>query len=324
MHPMTTDGDDLDARFIGTASSVLSDEILGAFISANEEDVLRRKRRRKFCVITSGGTQAALEKRVVRSLENFSSGMRGARMTEAIMDQSEDYSVILLVRKGAALPYAHNFTVKNFSDALSYRLTDSDCAGILISHEARRAVKRMHEVISEKRLLVVEYVSVQEYILTLRHIAMMMKSRALGERTMICLAAAVSDFYVPEDNLSLHKLQATQGELVLRLSAVPKCLGLLRLKWAPANTFIVSFKLETDVELLIPKSRVAIKSYGVDLVVGNILETRYEKVTLIDGESAQLIMRPKNDGGDDDDTLAPIEGRLVNLLTLRHTAHSKR
>lgn len=295
-------GADLDVRFIGSASSVLSDGDIEAFISANDVQS------RKLCVITSGGTQAALEKRMVRSLENFSSGTRGARMTEAIL-HADDYAVILLVRKGAVLPYANTFAVKKFSDALMFRPTEY---GVELScGTAKRATARLHKVISEKRLLVAEYVSVQEYILSLRHIAGAMKSRDMGRRLMICLAAAVSDFYIPEEHLSRHKLQAEAGELVLRLQEVPKCLGMLRHKWAPVDTYIVSFKLETDEALLVPKSRKAISTYGVDLVVGNILETRYEKVTLIDGECTKDIL--KKEGSE------PIEVALMDWLVARNS-----
>lgn len=39
---------------------------------------------------------------------------------------------------------------------------------------------------------------------------------------------------------------------------VPKCLGMIRAEWAP-DCFRVSFKLETDLERLLPKARVALK-----------------------------------------------------------------
>lgn len=39
---------------------------------------------------------------------------------------------------------------------------------------------------------------------------------------------------------------------------VPKCLGMIGEEWAP-DCFRVSFKLETDLERLLPKARVALK-----------------------------------------------------------------
>jgi DNA / pantothenate metabolism flavoprotein len=93
---------------------------------------------------------------------------------------------------------------------------------------------------------------------------------------MFYLAAAVSDFYVPWTELPEHKIQSRGGELNLELQQVPKCLGLLRNDWAPA-AFHVSFKLETDEQLLLHKAKAAITSYGVHCVVANELNTRTER-----------------------------------------------
>lgn len=93
---------------------------------------------------------------------------------------------------------------------------------------------------------------------------------------MFYLAAAVSDFYVPWLELPEHKIQSRGGMLNLQLQQVPKCLGLLRNEWAPA-AFHVSFKLETDEQLLLEKSKAAITNYGVHSVVANELNTRTER-----------------------------------------------
>jgi hypothetical protein len=113
-------------------------------------------------------------------------------------------------------------------------------------------------------------------------------------RSVILLAAAVSDFYVPEEELSEHKIQSDgdgdgagdgagaggAGGLVLRLRPVPKTLFALRTQWAP-SACIVSFKLETDPGILIKKAWGAVEAYGVDAVVANVLETRYSEVTMV-------------------------------------------
>eukprot|EP00028_Trichosphaerium_sp_Am-I-7-wt_P007574 CAMPEP_0168535556 /NCGR_PEP_ID=MMETSP0405-20121227/18814_1 /TAXON_ID=498012 /ORGANISM="Trichosphaerium sp, Strain Am-I-7 wt" /LENGTH=68 /DNA_ID=CAMNT_0008562973 /DNA_START=593 /DNA_END=796 /DNA_ORIENTATION=- len=52
-------------------------------------------------------------------------------------------------------------------------------------------------------------------------------------------------------------------------------------EWCP-NAFIVSFKLETDVSMLPGKSMTALKSYGHQLVIGNILGTHKDEVTLFE------------------------------------------
>ena len=98
----------------------------------------------------------------------------------------------------------------------------------------------------------------------------------LGAKAMFYLAAAVSDFYVPWPGLPEHKIQSRAGALVLEMANVPKCLGLLRSQWAP-RAFFVSFKLETDEEILLQKAKGALAKYGVHCVVANMLETRKDR-----------------------------------------------
>lgn len=49
-----------------------------------------------------------------------------------------------------------------------------------------------------------------------------------------------------------HKIQSSGGQLTLDLEQVPKALGVLTGTWAP-RAVVVSFKLETDEDLLISK-----------------------------------------------------------------------
>ena len=109
-------------------------------------------------------------------------------------------------------------------------------------------------------------------------------------RVIYFLAAAVSDFYVPPEQLPQHKLQSGQlltpraestsfpppdppaaAQLRLNLCPVPKRLGALVADWAPGS-FVASFKLETDPALLQTKARMAIRNYAVHLVVANQLQ----------------------------------------------------
>lgn len=62
----------------------------------------------KIAFITSGGTSVKLEKNSVRSLENFSTGKRGALLAESFL--REEYYVIFFHRKGSCEPYFHHFT----------------------------------------------------------------------------------------------------------------------------------------------------------------------------------------------------------------------
>ena len=73
-----------------------------------------------------------------------------------------------------------------------------------------------------------------------------------------------------------HKIQSSTG-LVLDLKQVPKMLGKLTKEWAP-HSFIVSFKLETDEDLVIKKATSAIEKYGVHLVVANQLQVNFSVI----------------------------------------------
>jgi phosphopantothenate-cysteine ligase len=51
-----------------------------------------------------------------------------------------------------------------------------------------------------------------------------------------------------------HKLQSSEGVPNLQLALVPKMLTPLVRHWVP-EAFVVSFKLETDQDLLVAKAR---------------------------------------------------------------------
>lgn len=136
-----------------------------------------------------------------------------------------------------------------------------------------------------------------------------------GSLGLVYLAAAVSDFYIPQEKRALHKIQSrnygiqsqtsstsdastfiseetTQDDanntlqlqsdntLNLTLYPVPKTIPSLRKVWCP-NAFVVSFKLETDASILRQKSVIALQKNDVHLVIGNELATRYEKVFIL-------------------------------------------
>ena len=62
-------------------------------------------------LVTSGGTSVPLEKNTVRSLENFSTGMRGALSTENFIIQSPNTRVIYFHKKGSKRPFKATFEV---------------------------------------------------------------------------------------------------------------------------------------------------------------------------------------------------------------------
>ncbi len=54
-----------------------------------------------------------------------------------------------------------------------------------------------------------------------------------------------------------HKIQSRDGQLTLDLQQVPKALGVLTSTWAP-QAVVVSFKLETDEDILVLKVHVLV------------------------------------------------------------------
>jgi len=70
-----------------------------------------------------------------------------------------------------------------------------------------------------------------------------------------------------------HKIQSSGGIPVVKLAMVPKMLGPLTRNWVP-DAFVVSFKLETDQNILLEKAIGALKRYDHHIVVANLLMTR--------------------------------------------------
>lgn len=264
---------------------------------------------RAVVLVTSGGTSVPLERNTVRSVENFSTGKRGAASAEYFLKLG--YVVIFLYRPGTACPFARCFQAEvaghvdgTLLDALRVR----EKTGALVldvkrgaANTLRGALEGYQQAREEGKLLLVTYETVTEYLLILQAAA-----RALApfrQNAMFFLACAVSDFYVPASEMVEHKIQSSvehrkqqqekggkeeeEEGLTLRLQAVPKCLPLLRQEWAP-HAFVVSFKLETDPDMLLKKAQGAVARYGIHLVVANLLHTRYREVQLVAGAEAPM------------------------------------
>ncbi|BHF61754.1 hypothetical protein SprV_0100473000 [Sparganum proliferum] len=171
------------------------------------------------------------------------------------------------------------------------------------------------------RLLLLEFFTVEEYMVKLRWLCRLvllqqppppppkpleddgdvarLRTPPPPPPPLIYLAAAVSDFFIPRDRLPRHKLHAggveqagtadaaavavqvgADGSLTVHLSPVPKTLGLLTRSWA-RGAFVVSFKLETDKEVLLTRAKQALEKYQTHVVVANLLHTRKRELWLI-------------------------------------------
>ncbi|KAL9630301.1 MAG: hypothetical protein Q9164_006488 [Protoblastenia rupestris] len=161
------------------------------------------------------------------------------------------------------------------------------------------------------RLLLLPFTSITEYLWSLKEISLLM--RPLGAKALLYLAAAVSDFFLPKDRLSEHKIQSSKmgdtngddypmlsnhlsgtgesNKLVINLDPVPKFLKSLVDGWTPEG-MIVSFKLETDPNLLISKSKQALAKYSHHLVIGNLLNSRKYEVVFVTSHGENWIRVP--------------------------------
>ena len=105
-----------------------------------------------------------------------------------------------------------------------------------------------------------------------------------------------------------------QGPPSVQLSLVPKMLKPLVSQWA-SKCLVVSFKLETDPEILLSKSVTALDKYGHDLVIGNILDTRKKEVVFVykDGshEKVEISDKEMADGME-------IEVKIIQKLLKLH------
>ncbi|KAJ4409568.1 Phosphopantothenate--cysteine ligase cab2 [Didymella pomorum] len=259
---------------------------------------------RRVVLVTSGGTTVPLEQQTVRFIDNFSAGTRGATSAEYFLQNG--YAVIFLHRQFSLLPYSRHYS-HNTRSFLDYMKEEDGRVTVDEQHQEQmlRVLRQYNEAKRDNKLLILSYVTITEYLWNLREVAQLMQP--LGPKAMFYLAAAVSDFFVPQDRMVEHKIQSneeflqsaessghgkppaarTEGRsLVIDLEPVPKFLKQLVDGWAP-EAMIVSFKLETDPSILVKKAQYALNKYSHHLVIGNLLLTRKWEVvfvSVLDGE----------------------------------------
>ncbi|KAL7262694.1 hypothetical protein ACSBR1_000957 [Camellia fascicularis] len=244
--------------------------------------------------VTSGGTTVPLEKRCVRYIDNFSSGHRGAASTEYFLKAG--YSVIFLYRRGSCQPFCRSLP----EDPLLECFEVSEELNIQVHQSHSEAVKRAIGehcgAVEGGLLLKLPFTTIFEYLQILQLIAMSMRN--LQTRAMFYLAAAASDFYVSWKSMVEHKIQSASGPLDMQLVQVPKTLSVLRNDWAPM-AFFISFKLETDSNILVQKADMALKKYKMHVVVANELSTRKEKVVVVTSSEKISVLRDSTEADAD-------------------------
>lgn len=333
---------------------------------------------RRVVLITSGGTTVPLERNTVRFIDNFSAGTRGATSAEYFLESG--YAVIFLHRQFSLQPYSRHYSHAT-GCFLDFLQEDAAGTGVVAADDHRdellAVLRKYRDARTRNTLLAIPFVTITDYLHELRAIARLM--RPLGPRGLLYLAAAVSDFFVPPDRMPEHKIQSTDAtdflqkqeeqeqeeetfdnfdssptvprskRLVIDLDPVPKFLKNLVDGWAP-NQFIVSFKLETDANILVHKARYSLERYQHHLVVGNLLTTRkWEVVFVSPGRPDRWLRVPSpawkqegteaagGDGSASEETYKPleptelpdgdpeveIEGLIIPAIERLHDEHIK-
>ena len=265
---------------------------------------------RRVVLVTSGGTTVPLETNMVRFVDNFSAGTRGATSAEFFL--SAGYAVIFLHREFSLLPYSRHYS-HSTNCFLDY-MGENDQGAVEINAEYQqqmaKVLRQYHQARQANRLLMIPFVTVNDYLWELREIATLMQP--LQSKALFYLAAAVSDFFIPAERMVEHKIQSSEEfsgqlkangngnrppaarienkSLVVDLDPVPKFLKSLVDGWAPEG-MIVSFKLETDPSLLVEKAQHALRKYSHHLVIGNLLSTRKWEVVFVSAQGGEQWVR---------------------------------
>ncbi|KAI2622069.1 DNA/pantothenate metabolism flavoprotein [Xylaria nigripes] len=164
---------------------------------------------RRVVLITSGGTTVPLEKNTVRFIDNFSAGTRGATSAEYFLESG--YAVIFLHRQFSLLPYSRHYSHSTdcFLDFLHEAEDGSVVANPAHQQKMLRVLRKYNAAKRQNLLLMLPFVTITDYLHELRAVAQLM--RPLGPNGLLYLAAAVSDFFVPPERMSEHKIQSTNA-----------------------------------------------------------------------------------------------------------------
>lgn len=266
----------------------------------------------RLIVVTSGGTWVALEREPVRFITNFSTGGRGSGLVEEFtrLLPSNNVFVVFLHAEKSLMPFTRHGNAEDLLDLLSQRDLAPGRLALLTEMALRRKA-------AESQLCTISFGSVVDYLWLLKYVSTAVERTvdslvsdqprphgvpcgAVSPPPLIILAAAVSDFFIPLNEMPRHKISGEStllqkvpttpqplgtvareqsSQLTLRLHRVPKVMGLLRQNWSP-KSIVVSFKLETDPGQLSPKVAQTFSSYNVHAVVANLLASYKQKATI--------------------------------------------
>ncbi|CAG5119471.1 unnamed protein product [Candidula unifasciata] len=307
---MATPSSPSSAEYTSFFQSLIPEESIGAKkIQIDEFTRKHAQNNTRVVLVTSGGTTVPLESRTVRFLDNFSIGTRGATSAEYFLKQG--YAVVFMHRHRSLQPFCQRVD-RNILDVLTVTEGPETVITVSPSHvkDLAPVVKDYHKYRDQGMLLMVEFTTLTDYLLLLREAAQSINN--LGCHGAIYLAAAVSDFYIPPEQMPEHKIQSSEGPRHLHLEMTPKMLKPLVKEWAP-KAFVISFKLETDTSLLVDKAKKALDTYHHQVVVANLLETRKTEVVIVTRNSEETLKLSDSDVLSGREIESPLVSRLVEF-----------
>lgn len=139
-----------------------------------------------------------MEHNTVRFVDNFSAGTRGSSSAEYFLDHN--YAVIFMHRQKSLEPFTRHFTGQQFFDMLD--ITDNgQSTSITVKPDSvdvfAPILAKYKQARESQMILYVSFTSVVDYMWLLRAACECLA--AFEERAVLFLAAAVSDFYIPQD-----------------------------------------------------------------------------------------------------------------------------
>ncbi|OAF69445.1 hypothetical protein A3Q56_02765 [Intoshia linei] len=259
------------------------------------------KNQHKLAFVTSGGTCAPIEKNSVRNLENFSTGHRGATSVEYFLEN--DYKVLMLKRDNCSMPF-NNFIEGKCIDELFYL---ENGVKVLNSDKIENLLKKIERY--KSNLHIVNFKIIEDYLYLLIKICKLTGS-IYGKNAIFYLCAAVSDFYIPYNERSQHKLsfsEDSQKEIIFKFKNVPKVITEIINDENCKFSYIVTFKLETNINQLEQNMKLALQKYNHNVVIGNLIYTRYQQVYLLENGGTIEIIKSN-----------PVDEKLIQKIIQLH------
>lgn len=126
-------------------------------------------------------------------------------------------------------------------------------------------------------LLLIPLQTVTDYSNDLQQLCCLLKP--FSRSALIYAYAAVSDYYIPNDELTGHKIQSDQNESIIQLKPVPRLSDSLKGE-CTTHVFVVSFNLEKDENIGEEKCLQSVVKYNQYIIIGNTLKTQGGDIVL--------------------------------------------